>query len=64
MTEWRKPEIVDLDVKFTETLTIDTSGDGKQRCPECGHPINHPEDFNHNGNHKDGCSFESNGNDK
>ena len=34
MKEWRKPEIVDLDVKFTEFLSINPSGEDACTCPQ------------------------------
>ena len=43
MKEWKKPEIVDLDVKFTENVPFTTSGGStvpepevpKPTCDEC-----------------------------
>ena len=72
MKEWKKPEIVDLDVKFTLTedmlmpLSGGTgsgdggSGDGTNptnACTECGHTLDYP--WMGSGwryNHHSGCS--------
>lgn len=42
---WIKPTISNLSVKNTE----------KDHCSHCNHPITHPENFLHPGNHKGWC---------
>ena len=60
MKKWNKPEMIDIDVKLTKTNGVpEMSGglDTTATCHECEHPITHPEDFYHNGNHKGWCSY-------
>lgn len=63
MKEWKKPEIVDLDVKFTEEVPFTTSGGectppnpGSPTCDECGKELHDLTNFHNENNHKGWCS--------
>ena len=65
MKEWKKPEIVDLDVKFTENVTFCTSGPdsvpikppGRLVCLLCGYRANSLNDLFNKENHNDNCPY-------
>lgn len=50
--QWEEPQLTDLNVRNTFGNGNGNTGDV---CPTCGHPITHPENFGHPGNHKGGC---------
>ena len=64
MQEWKKPEIVDLDVKFTENVPFTTSGGStvpepevpKPTCDECEKELIDLANFHNENNHKGWCS--------
>ena len=63
MKKWNNPEMIDLDVKLTQNPCGKPSPSGvfepekpeNGYCNLCGHPITHPENFHHNGNHTGKC---------
>lgn len=66
MKEWKKPGIVDLDVKFTENMCPQPSGVNpdptvpstpldKPICTKCGHTIKYPLIYGSSLNHKKDC---------
>lgn len=57
--QWQKPEITDLSVK--NTFGKGNTGNTGENCPLCGHPITHPEDPGHPGNHKGKCPNNNSG---
>ena len=64
MKEWKKPEIVDLDVKLTENVPFTTSGgykvlepeEPKPTCDECEKEKIHIANLHTENNHKGWCS--------
>lgn len=62
MKQWKKPEILDINITLTETYGVmSTSGDlqpiPKWLCPDCETIFDKIDDFYIPGNHKEGCSM-------
>lgn len=64
MKEWKKPEILNLETKYTETNVMGISGGGFPdeptdpivSCPECNKTMNKSQ-FHNPANHKGNCSY-------